>query len=281
MSDTFNEFVEFISEDPLMMGLCIAIVVLVIIFILVLCLGRKKKPVQEKVENNTQEILDNSSKEEPLKSTQEYNLNSIQNASNTQTVSENMTAPSEPVLDKTINVPNVEAVTDDLMEKEAPINIEEAMNLKNSRENNETKDTIEVPVVNNTSSEKVEIPTPTMQVNSNVSNEPIIPEVSNTVVDDELPTMINPVVKEEPVSERTQPFSSVYVNQNDELPKNNYEDFSKTEIIRHTPVMESAESKVNEEAKPQDIDLPKLNNDSNTSVLNSLSGESFDINNKG
>lgn len=299
MGDTFNEFVSFITDDPLMLGLCIAVVVLIVLFILVLALGAgkkgKAKAEAEAKLDNTKELLKSDIKEEPLKSTQEFNL-------------ENLAKQEATNLDKTINVPNVESVEEDIMEKEAPINIDEAMILKNARQTDLEKDTIPVPIVNPTMPVAPEVKAePVIPAMPEMKTEPSIPDVSvfasapetpvapiipeapvapempevTTVMDavepeapvlnemdDELPTMVQPKVGDE-----TRQFSSVYVNANAEtaIPKPN-EDFSKTEIIRHMPTME--EPVFNENI---DDDLPRLNNDTNTSVIGTLTGESFNI----
>lgn len=86
MGDTFNKFVAFISDDPIMLGLCIAIIVLVILFIVVLCLGNNKKEVKvEKKVDNTTELLKTEINMDALKSTQEYNLSEIQKDQTTET----------------------------------------------------------------------------------------------------------------------------------------------------------------------------------------------------
>lgn len=59
MGDTFNAFVKFISDDPIMLGLCIAIVVLVILFIIVLFIG-KKSDKKDEIEKKIDEFKDDS-----------------------------------------------------------------------------------------------------------------------------------------------------------------------------------------------------------------------------
>ena len=278
MSDTFNDFVNFISDDPLMLGLCIAVIVLIVIFIIVLCSGGKKKAKKEEnkeIENTTQ-LLAADLNDEPLKSTQEYTLN-LKEEENRE-------------FEKTINVPDVETLRDDIVEKEAPISIDEAMNLKTSREEDEIKDTIQIPVVEETPAMKVEIPTesilPTIEPMDSEDFADAILEANEV----ELPTMATiempKVETPSEVASSTQPFSSVYVNSNDELPKMDTESFSKTEIIRHIPVMEETVAKeepvtpiVEEPANStiDDVDLPKLNSSDDTSVLKTLTGESFNI----
>lgn len=78
MNSTFNAFVAFISDDPIMLGLCIAIIVLVILFIIVLIFGGKKeKSIEDANVDNTQELLKTEVNMDALKSTQEYNLSEI------------------------------------------------------------------------------------------------------------------------------------------------------------------------------------------------------------
>lgn len=95
MGGTFNKFVAFISDDPIMLGLCIAIIVLVILFIVVLCLGNNKKEVKvEKPVDNTTELLKTEINMDALKSTQEYNLSETKREQETETpVVENSIEP--------------------------------------------------------------------------------------------------------------------------------------------------------------------------------------------
>lgn len=66
MGKTINAFFKFILDDPIMLGLCIAIGVLIVLFIIVLMLGKKTNKSQDK----------NSKKEEALLRT-EINLEKL------------------------------------------------------------------------------------------------------------------------------------------------------------------------------------------------------------
>lgn len=77
MGDTFSAFVKFISDDPIMLGLCIAIIVLVILFIAVLVIGKKRED-KERERENTAELLKTEVNLEALESTQQYSLDELQ-----------------------------------------------------------------------------------------------------------------------------------------------------------------------------------------------------------
>lgn len=281
MNNTLKEFVQFISDDPLMLGLCCAIVFLIIVFILVLLFGGRKKKTKEEIEvfDNTQELLKSDINEEPLRSTQELNLNTNNVVANTTPIESTIPKPEE-----TQKIPTVDAISDLENSKVAPITLDEALELKNKREENIEKDTIQVPVIEESVPTPLEVPIEPMPV-----DEPFIPEakIDNIVIPEPEVKVETPVVPVSTPTEVTpQPFSSVYVNSTDELPKPD-EAFSKTDIIRHIPDM----SESVEEVKPiieepvqtevsdnlDDIELPKLNTHEETSVLNTLTGEKFDI----
>lgn len=236
--NSFNEFVKFISEDPVMLGLCGAIILLVLIFIIVLLFGgRKSKSKDYNVSlENTSTLLKNSIDDEPLRSTQEFTMNNV---------------------DKTREISSLESLVEEESEKETPISIPEALNLKAEREEQIEKDTIQIPVINN--DRPVDIAIPKFEDDATL---PIIDNIpqSNTSVN--------------------QPFSSVVVNRGDELPKMD-ELQSNTEIIRHIPILDDTPTvkgvEVNKEESLDDIDLPKLNTKEETSVINSLAGESFKL----
>lgn len=195
----FKEFIKFISDDPIMLGLSCAIIFLVVVFILVLIFGGKKKEkeIEEKALDNTKSLLKSDLTDEPLHSTREYNVSELTDTS-------------------TKEAPIVDAIEEVKAEEEAPISVSEAIDIKNEREEEAKKDTIEIPVVNETK-EKVEF-----------EHEVIIPEVKSEEVG-------------------TQPFSSVFVE-------------------------EKTEEKVED-----DIELPKLNTKSDTSVLNKLEVEEYKL----
>lgn len=276
MSETLKEFVQFISDDPLMLGLCCAIVFLIIVFILVLLFGGRKKKKEEEIEvfDNTGELLKTDVNDEPLRSTQELNLNT------NNVVAETPSVPVIPKVEKTQKIPSVDAISDLENSKVAPITLDEALELKNKREENIEKDTIKIPVIEESAPMPVE--TPVMPVQP---SEPVIPELDNLVIPEPEVKVETPIVPAStPVEPSPQPFSSVYVNSSDELPKPD-DDFSKTAIIKHIPDMSAPVSEVKQEVPIpvntsddlDDIELPKLNTKDETSVLNTLTGEKFDI----
>ncbi|MCI8498048.1 MAG: hypothetical protein HFG33_01415 [Bacilli bacterium] len=74
MGYTFNAFVKFISDDPIMLGLCIAIVVLVILFIVVLFLGKRSDKKEKENIDNKDNLLKTEINMEPLKDTEQFSL---------------------------------------------------------------------------------------------------------------------------------------------------------------------------------------------------------------
>lgn len=251
MSDVVSEFIEFITDDPLMLCLCLAIVVLALLFVLVLIFGgrKEKKKAEIKEIDNTKELLKDDLKEEPLKSTQEFSLNEIE---------------------KSMEKPPV--VEEESIVKEEPISIEEALNLKNQREEI-NRDVTPIPVATNPEPIKLDI---SDQLRENFGT----PVDFNTVSSNPAPVV--PAPYEAPQMQPQMPFSSVVINQNDAFPKPD-ESLSKTAIIRHIPKDNFdlpepvVDLKKEDDDSFDDIDLPKLNTNENTSVLNTLTGESFNI----
>ena len=92
----------------------------------------KKKKKNEEL-NNTESLLKIDKNNEALKSTQEFSA---------------ITREAEKELAKTKELLNVDSASADLAEKNAPINIDEALKLKESRENSEKGPTIKIPIVN-------------------------------------------------------------------------------------------------------------------------------------
>ena len=131
MGDTIKEFLLFISDNPLMLGLCIAIAVLFVILIIVLFAGGKKNKTEneEKLENTSQ-LFTATIESQNLQSVSELNKTiaptdkSTQNIQNQNQV-ENL-QPEGENLEETLEM--------DYNEEEAPINIDEALNLKKERE---------------------------------------------------------------------------------------------------------------------------------------------------
>lgn len=100
-----------------------------------------------------------------------------------------------------------------------------------------------------------------------------------------------PMSIEEPVAEaeievagessNEETLEDIYSFDETELPELKLEDFSRTAIIRHMPVLDTNTKNILQEDKSEDLDdldLPKLNTTNNNSgVLNVLKGETFDI----
>lgn len=176
MSDTISEFTNFISNDPLMLALCIAIVVLIIVFILVLILG-KKKDDSEEVSENTGALLQSDISEANLKSTQEF-------------AAVNEAEPT-PELSSTKKIPVVPPA-EDITDKEAPISVDDALKLKEEREQTATT-TIDVvppaspePTVSEAASAPVEVDP--FGVNSTPAPAPEVPSEPAPTVTPEVVT---------------------------------------------------------------------------------------------
>lgn len=284
MGDTFKAFVKFISDDPIMLGLCIAIIVLVILFFIVLFIGRKKETEEDTIEENTSELLKTEVNLDALKSTQEYNVSELKNAHQEKAIEIPVTTeiptevevpmvePQVPLLDSlgetspkvpTVenNIPNeaVNNYNENFKEDRILYNKEETI-LKNFTEKEEVQkeDSYQADHAIDFESELKDV---LAGANENASSVTLERTNTSNVVQDV-------------------PFSSVYVNPNDELPEIKVDDFSKTAIIRHIPKMEEAEAETAVETKEEnldDLDLPKLNSDTTSTVLSSIKGETFNI----
>ncbi len=340
MGDTFNAFVKFISDDPIMLGLCIAIIILVIAFILVLILGRKKDDTNDDKHENTQELLKTEVNLDTLKSTQEYSLSELQNK---ETLSEQEAAPVSDPLTEPATITNTEPIeptpeptpvieetpmeTFPQPEVQTPVVEEPIIEVPVTTE---TPTALEVPVMDTPAPTPTEAPAstiptfdsikiepePIMPVNPepttnsdanifDVKEEPIpVVPLDETTVKPIIESSVNPLdettkieemgtnafepkepIKEEvelpiitgPIPKVEEPFSSVYTKGEEELPNVNTEEFSRTAIIRHIPVMET--KKEVDDVDFDDLDLPKLNTNTttNNSALGSLEGETFNI----
>ncbi len=342
MGDTFNAFVKFISDDPIMLGLCIAIIILVIAFILVLILGRKKDDTNDDKHENTQELLKTEVNLDTLKSTQEYSLSELQNKEN---LSEQEVAPvSDPLttMEEPVPITNTAPVEPEPIPvvEETPVEtfpqpevqtpvVEEPTPAIEVPVTTEAPTALEVPVMDTPAPTPTETPAstiptfdsikiepePIMSVNPepitnsdvnifDVKEEPIpVVPLDESTVKPIIESSVNPLdettkieemgtnvsetkepVKEEvelpiitgPIPKVEEPFSSVYTKGEEELPNVNTEEFSRTAIIRHIPVMET--KKEVDDTDLDDLDLPKLNtNTTNNSALGSLEGETFNI----
>lgn len=273
MSETFKEFVKFISDDPLMLGLCCAIVVLVILFILVLCFGGKKKKTNEEASiDNTASLLKPEAGEEVLRSTQQISLSAI-NDNMVSPVEEETPVPSveaplpaynsdtfEPVM------PKVETVTEPAFVAPDPLPKE--------------------PVMPQVTPVPFEMSTPVAMDIPKPAMEPVMPEAPVVNVNTFEPVVSEPINYTEPIIPDmpmpsvepvmgTQPFSSVYAPGTQTM-----ESVQEIPVSPQQYVNPVVEEPVMPEVLPveEDIDLPKLSTNQDTSVLGTLTGESFNIN---
>lgn len=128
-----------------------------------------------------------------------------------------------------------------------------------------------------------------------VEEKPIVEEPSMT----DIPKVIEPEEKSETIenlynvkleeaeklSEEVESLEDMYTLSEEELPEIKVEDFSRTAIIRHVPILETntkniLDDKVTDSSSEDldDLALPKLSsNREDKTVLGSLKGESFDI----
>ena len=313
MGDTIKEFFIFISDNPLMLGLCIAIVLLFLILIIVLFAGGKRNKKEKDVLENTSELFTTTIDNQKLKSTNEL-----------KTVDENITFSEEDN--------NLEEDLE-FNEEDAPININEALNLKKEREaipsieNTSTAtfakfdktEVVPIPVeLNKNPVKKLEInmentgmskinrdeirsngTNPVLNKESNEaefndisSHKPIIPDSIND--DNEIDKSINNLLDEvnqlktnqisfdenpsKPIEFKNE-FAQIKPKEV-ELPKqslnfvkNNTTEFSKTDVINQIPDL----TDLDEDENLDDIELPKFKVD-DTSPIKHIKGESFNIN---
>ena len=210
MGDTIKEFILFVTNNPLMLGLCIAIVVLFIILIIVLFSGRKTtKVIEEKTDTNTSGTKDNL--EQPL--VEQTSLESDMTSPEIKAPEVNsFTANNIQSTFDEINKENAEAEGPALFtEEEAPINISEALNLKDkiNSENSgvdeladKTIPTAAIPIPvelkkASVTEEKVEFPKPEHQPISPVSPAtPVVPPVSQDITEDKANNDFDSLIKE-------------------------------------------------------------------------------------
>lgn len=303
-----SAFFQFVLDDPVMLCLCIAIIVLIILYIMVLVIG-KKADKKEKIENKKEEellktevnlsVLDETTpKEEPVVSEDARQEEAVpipvvieEQPSSLEVLEEVEETPvieSEPV---TVNNDNREDISiampsfDDYkieFPAEEEKKIPEEINIFNNLEENVPNNPIEV--------EKVE--------EAPIVNEPLGFDPNDYVFEPNSEIILSTVNPIEEVSEKTsepvklateevkpqeESLSDVYGYDDSELPSVNVEDFNRTALIRHIPMLDSKiYDKIKENDKEQDeladVDLPKLSNaNSGLPMFNDLKGESFNI----
>jgi len=197
MNETFNNLIEFIKNDTLMMVLCGIIAVLIVIFLIVLIFGKKEKPKKEEsvVQENTTQLFTSQIDNAVLRSTSEYNFKNevLTNENGIPVIGGTQPSSTASIFDETISSPSKEEAVPEIKEEIIPI-----------------------PVV--TKEEEIKLEVPVMEI----PEEPV--------------EMVEPIVEMPKVATNTynnQVFSSVTAN-GKEMPSVS-EDVSKTEIIRHIP----------------------------------------------
>lgn len=356
---TIGAFFQFILDDPIMLGLCLAILVLIILFVIVLFLGKKadreeqkneageelletqvdlnvlnetykeseletntaiamevpvtieEKPIQ--VEISPTEALETFSKTEPIPSFEDFkieaptpeeikeatgelkpvgfDLQPQQNEEPKEMVGFNLQpktieVPTEPVgFDLQPEAKNEPIVfkPEDYIVDAGPSIIESNVNpIEDENANFDMEKQL-------MSSFNFSIPETKPQVDSIEKEEVDLPRPKETVepVKDlpvEPPRPIQKAPIERSTFEKEETLRDIYGYEDVEIPEIAVEDFSRTAIIRHIPVLDSKLSTMFE-VKPSgiitesddDVDLPKLNTATNGTGLNALHGESFDI----
>lgn len=199
MNETFNNLIEFIKNDTIMMVLCGIIAVLIVIFLIVLIFGKKDKPKKEEnlVGENTTQLFTSEIDNAILRSTSEYTFKNeaLTNESGIPIIGGTPSTAAS-IFDETIPAPAKEEPLAEIKE-----------------------DIIPIPVIMPEEETKLEMPILEMP------EEPV-----------QIPEPIVEMPKVEPNSYSNQVFSSVTVT-GKEMPSVS-EEVSKTEIIRHIPTEE-------------------------------------------
>ncbi len=248
MSDMFSAFTSFISDDPLMLTLCILIILLIIVFFVILFFGNNKndKDKETKEIENTSSLLKSDLDNEKLKSTQEFSLQNDDNMA----------------IDN--NIPVIKELTPTIDDDNAPINIDEAMIIKNSRPNEEP---VKIPNIDEIKEIDID------SINEHKDN--------NSLVIDE--NINNSTIKEENIfnniNEQNDNVQNVF-HQKIEPPIKIKEDIKPTIELPKEPVPNENNNKIEEfkiKEEFDDIELPKLSSETGNldSTLSSLNGEIF------
>ncbi len=111
MGNTFNAFVKFISDDPIMLGLCLAIVVLVILFIVVLFIGKKSDKKEELKNDENLETFTNDFKDANIEDF--TGPVTIINETTTPTVEEPIEPKVEESIKEVLEVPESNVIEDE------------------------------------------------------------------------------------------------------------------------------------------------------------------------
>ncbi len=313
-----SAFFQFVLDDPVMLCLCIAIIVLIILYIIVLTIG-KKADKKDKIENKKDDELlktevdlsvldetapqkepvvsEDASQEEAVPITvvieeQPSSLEVLEEVEETPVIeSEPVTVNNDKREDISIAMPSFDDYKIEFPVEEEK-KIPEEINIFNNLEENVPNNPIEVDKVEET---PVEV-APVEEVP--IVNEPLGFDPNDYVFEPNSEIILSSVNPIEEVSEKTsepvklatqevkpqeESLSDVYGYDDSELPSVNVEDFNRTALIRHIPMLDSKiYDKIKENDKEQDeladVDLPKLSNaNSELPMFNDLKGESFNI----
>lgn len=305
MGDTFSSFVKFISDDPIMLGLCIAIIFLVILFLIVLLAGKKKEKPESKDIDNTAELLKTEVNLEALESTKQYSSNELKAF---EPVKETPVEPEIKMPDPqeqtqkedAIKIPVEMPTSPTPLEANAPIlpSVESASSIGDTdfRGADSLIDLTEPEAKTNTQQSDQATPFPDFapapekpgfDFGFDVDRKENVFDAQETPLEPNVPSMntfsttakINKV--EIPEAEESKYYGSAYVDPEDvDLPEMNF-DFDKSSIVdsfastptptvnrTSAPIMPSVEEvKTPTDALDamDDLDLPKLNTAPNTS----------------
>lgn len=186
MGETFKAFIAFISEDPIMLGLCIAIVVLIIMFILVLILGKKKDKKMEVSDNTNDELLKAEIDMDALKSTNEYKLDELNNALSNKTLELEEEKKNTEEIPVTTEEP-VKVEIEDKWNSEEPIDSKSDHEEDIPKEEYPTFDNIQVT----TNREETYEEDKTEEIPSGMSDTSVIESTSVPVEEDNINTSLN------------------------------------------------------------------------------------------
>lgn len=289
MGNTFNAFIAFISEDPIMLGLCIAILVLIIMFILILVIGKKrdnKEEIADKSDNN--ELLKTEINMDALRSTHEYKIEELNPDLPTLEPKEEPTKASDtkeiPVTTEEPTKVEINDENNDTIVLEPTIDNEEA---KNETVNTETQNELsvksfdDIKITENNDIESLNIDD--SQENASFIESNILPvedtkvdveptpiTIDESIIEENKPEIIeseeNPVIEEQPEQQpiyNADDFFGVKVTPEDETSK-------PTSIETEIPVINEAEPKEDtpNETGELEITLPEEDKLSeNTNVL--------------
>lgn len=276
-----NKFIEFITDDPVMLLLCVIIIFLIVVGILIFIFGRNKKDDDKKTDgelNNTASLLKSDLDNEKLKSTQSFATISEDKEIDTKKVpviddKGDITEANAPInIDEAMTLKSEREKSEPPKEEAPAIKTESATKASINAMWNKANSPKEAP--KETPKEEAPV-TPRDPLNLvddfklNTSEPEEKPSIFDRLVpkkDDKkealdevkeeptsTPTPIEPKKEESKVKPLTEQFSSVALN-GMELPKDNVDELSKTQIIRHIEPAKVEEPKVEEKTEVFGVD---------------------------